>query len=114
MAMFMDKYVIYPCHESSSPGFLEHLPVLFQEVNVDGRHALRWAVQAAAIADLSREHDPELLTPRALEYYGQALGALGKSLAEKGKIPDDYDLMAVVILDMFEVRAPIRFKPRYS
>ncbi|KAH6982090.1 hypothetical protein BKA56DRAFT_672863 [Ilyonectria sp. MPI-CAGE-AT-0026] len=102
VAMFMDKYVIYPCHESSSPGFLEHLPVLFQEVNVDGRHALRWAVQAAAIADLSREHDPKLLAPRALECYGQALGALGRSLAEKGKIPDDYDLMAVVILDMFE------------
>ncbi|KAF7542631.1 hypothetical protein G7Z17_g11413 [Cylindrodendrum hubeiense] len=102
VAIFMDKYVIYPCHESSSPGFLEHLPCLFSEVNVDGRHALRWAVQAAGIAELSREQNSELLAPRALECYGQALSALGKSLAEKGKTPDDYDLMAVVILDMFE------------
>ncbi|KAH7157689.1 hypothetical protein B0J13DRAFT_617762 [Dactylonectria estremocensis] len=101
-ANFMDKYVIYPCHESSSPGFLEHLPCLFKEVNVDGRHALRWAVHAAGIADLSRENDSELLATRALEFYGQALSALGKSLAEKGKTPDDYDLMAVVVLDLFE------------
>ncbi|KAH7175701.1 hypothetical protein EDB81DRAFT_874533 [Dactylonectria macrodidyma] len=102
VANFMDKYVIYPCNESSSPGFLEHLPCLFKDVNVDGRHALRWAVQAAGIADLSRENDSELLAPKALECYGQALSALGKSLAEKGKTPDDYDLMAVVVLDLFE------------
>ncbi|KPM42869.1 PAB-dependent poly(A)-specific ribonuclease subunit PAN2 [Neonectria ditissima] len=102
VSIFMDKYVIYPCHESSSPGFLEHLPCLFKEVNVNGRHALRWAVQAAAVADLSRDQSPEILAPRALEYYGRALSALGNSLAEKGKIPDDYDLMTVVILDLFE------------
>ncbi|KAK7414478.1 poly(A)-specific ribonuclease [Neonectria punicea] len=102
VSVFMEKYVIYPCHESSSPGFLEHLPCLFKEVNVDGRHALRWVVQAAAVADLSRDQSPEILAPRALEYYGRALSALGNSLAEKGKIPDDYDLMTVVILDLFE------------
>ncbi|CAM1502040.1 Fc.00g040240.m01.CDS01 [Cosmosporella sp. VM-42] len=100
--MFMDKYVIYPCNSSSSPGFLEHLPGLFKEVNIEGRYALRWAVQAASFADLSKEQGSNDLTAKALEHYGNALSALGKSLAEKGKTPDDYDLMTVVILDIFE------------
>ncbi|KAF5007095.1 hypothetical protein FDECE_6561 [Fusarium decemcellulare] len=100
--LFMDKYVLYPCNESSSPGFLEHLPCLFKEVNVEGRYALRWAVQACAYADLSREQNSEDLVGKALEYYGNALRALGHSLAEKDKTPDDYDLMTVVILDIFE------------
>ncbi|KAH6894310.1 hypothetical protein B0T10DRAFT_558455 [Thelonectria olida] len=102
VSIFMDAYVIHPCNESSSPGFLEHLPCLFGEVNVQGRYALRWAVQAAAFANLSREEDAETMAHRALECYGEALGALGKSLAEKRKAPDDYDLMAVVMLDIFE------------
>jgi hypothetical protein len=74
---------------------------------VEGRYALRWAVQACAFADLSREQSSEGLVGRSLECYGKALNALGQSLAEKDKVPDDYDLMAVVILDIFEVRAHI-------
>ncbi|KAF5642003.1 hypothetical protein F25303_6702 [Fusarium sp. NRRL 25303] len=100
--MFMEKYVLLPCHESSSPGFLEHLPCLFKEVNIEGRYALRFAVQACALADLSREQSSEELVKRSLERYGYALSALGQSLAEKNKTPDDYDLMAVVMLDIFE------------
>ncbi|KAM5367923.1 hypothetical protein ACJA88_011238 [Fusarium oxysporum] len=99
---FMDKYVLLPCNESSSPGFLEHLPCLFKEVNIEGRYALRFAVQACAFADLSREQSSEELAKRSLEYYGHALSALGQSLAEKNKTPDDYDLMTVVMLDIFE------------
>lgn len=99
---FFDKYVVYPCSHSSSHGFLEHLPVSFKEVNVDGRCALRWAVIAAGLADASRTGD-ETLARKAFECYGQALTALGRSLREKGKAPDDYDLMTVVVLDIFEV-----------
>ncbi|RSL50358.1 hypothetical protein CEP53_008833 [Fusarium sp. AF-6] len=98
----MEKYVLFPCNESSSPGFLQHLPCLFKEVNVEGRYALRWAVQACAFADLSREQSSEELVGRSLDCYGRALNALGQSLAEKDKTPDDYDLMAVVMLDIFE------------
>ncbi|CAK7221945.1 hypothetical protein SBRCBS47491_004702 [Sporothrix bragantina] len=54
--IFMDKYVLYPCNQTSSPGFLEHLPSMFQEVNnMSGRHALRWSVRAAAYADISKD-----------------------------------------------------------
>ncbi|KAI1804239.1 hypothetical protein F4811DRAFT_521293 [Daldinia bambusicola] len=38
---FMDKYVLYPCCETSSPGFLKHFPCLFKEVSVEGCFALR-------------------------------------------------------------------------
>jgi hypothetical protein len=100
---FMEQYVIYPCNQTSSPGFLEHLPCMFQEVNVNGRHALRCAVRAAAYADFSRDQDGSILARKALQCYGMALSALGDSLATSGKVPDDYDLMTVVILDMFEV-----------
>lgn len=106
-SLFMDKYVLFACNESSSPGFLQHLPCLFREANVEGRYALRWAVQACALADLSREHYSKDLAGKSLESYGKALGALGQSLAEKGKTPDEYDLMAVVILDIFEVRTHV-------
>ncbi len=44
---------MYPCNQTSSPGFLEHLPCMFKEVNIEGRYALRWAVQAAGYADSS-------------------------------------------------------------
>lgn len=101
---FMDKYVIYPCNQTSSPGFLEHLPCMFQEVNIDGRYALRWAVRAAAYADISKDQDSNVLVRKALQCYGMALSALGDSLtATPGKVPDDYDLMTVVVLDIFEV-----------
>lgn len=99
---FMERYVIYPCNQTSSPGFLEHLPCMFQEVNVNGRYALRWAVRAAAYADLSKEQDSDILARKALQCYGMALSALGDSLATPGKVPDDY-LMSVVVLDIFEV-----------
>lgn len=105
VAGFLDNYVLYPCNESSMPGFLEHLPCLFKEVNVDGRHALRWAVQAAGFADISRTGSTGRsdASSRALECYGRALTALGKTLADKERTPDDYTLMTVVILDIFEV-----------
>ncbi|KAK8051856.1 hypothetical protein PG993_003241 [Apiospora rasikravindrae] len=99
---FMDKYVMYPCNETSSPGFLEHLPSLFKEVNVEGRYALRWAVRAAAYAEAARDSEGTHVAQKALHCYGEALSALGESLAEPGKPPDDYDLMTIVVLDLFE------------
>lgn len=101
---FMDKYVMYPCSETSSPGFLEHLPCLFQDVNVEGRFALRWAVRAAAYADLSKAQNSDALVDKAFHCYGMSLSALGESLSTAGKVPDDYDLMTTVMLDIFEVR----------
>ncbi|KFY28446.1 hypothetical protein V491_00459 [Pseudogymnoascus sp. VKM F-3775] len=94
---FMDKYVIYPCNQTSSPGFLEHLPCMFQEVNINGRYALRWAVRAAAYADISKDQDSNILVRKALQCYGMALSALKDSLtATPGKTPDDYDLMTTL------------------
>ncbi|VUC30935.1 unnamed protein product [Clonostachys rosea] len=95
---FLDNYVLYPCHESSSPGFLEHLPGLFKEVNVNGRLALRWAVEAASLADYSCRKNDENSARKALQQYSQSLNALSKSLSKNGKEPDDYDLMTVVTL----------------
>lgn len=101
---FIDRYVLYPCNQTSSPGFLEHLPCMFKEVNVEGRYALRWAVQAAAYADaVSKSQKSKALASKALDCYGMALRALGESLSASGKEPDDYDLMTVVVLDIFEV-----------
>ena len=96
--------MLYPCNSNSSQGFLEHLPNLFTDVNVEGRWALRYAVQAAAAADASRNQSMGSgLANRALDLYGKALSALGKSLSEQDRVPDDYDLMTVVVLDIFEV-----------
>ncbi|KAJ3487817.1 hypothetical protein NLG97_g6322 [Lecanicillium saksenae] len=103
VSKFFDRFVLYPCNDASTPGFLEHLPCLFKEVNVEGRQALRWAVKATALADVSRleESSPQTVGA-AFDCYGEALSALRDSLSEKGKIPDDYDLMTVVVLDIFE------------
>ncbi|TVY33486.1 Transcriptional regulatory protein [Lachnellula subtilissima] len=99
---FEEKYVIYPCNQTSSPGFLEHLPCMFQEVNVHGRYALRWVVRAAAYAGLAKDQDSDILARKALQCYGMALSALGDSLGMPGKATDDYDLMTIVVLDIFE------------
>ncbi|KAL6689974.1 hypothetical protein J3F84DRAFT_390777 [Trichoderma pleuroticola] len=98
----MDKYVIYPCTESSSPGFLEHLPSLFKDINMSRRFALRWAVQAAALVDASCSGEVEGAAARTLDYYSRSLEALGQTLAERGKMPDDYDLMTMAMLDIEE------------
>ncbi len=100
---YMERYVVYPCNQKSSPGFLEHLPSMFKEVNVEGRYSLRWAVQAAAYADASRNQESNVLAIKALDCYGMALKAFGESLSVPSKVPDDYDLMTVVMLDIFEV-----------
>lgn len=103
VSQFFDKYVV-PCSEQSSPGFLEHLPCLFKESNVQGRLALRFAVQACAYADVYSKQHSQAVAKMALELYSRALSELGKSLGMKGKVPDDHDLMTVVILDIFEVK----------
>jgi hypothetical protein len=100
---FFEKYVMYPCNNGSSHGFLEHLPSLFEEVKTEGRVALRWAVRAAAYASVSNDQGNKALIDNALQCYGLALAALGESLAEIHAAPDDYTLMTVVVLDLFEV-----------
>ena len=102
VSKFFDQYVLYPCNHGSSPGFLEHLPSLFKTGFEKGRMALRWAVRAASLAGLASETDDITLRSQALQCYGTSLSCLGESLAGHGKDPDDYDLMTVVILDIFE------------
>jgi hypothetical protein len=103
VSKFFEKYVMYPCNDGSSPGFLEHLPVLFSEVKIQGRLALRWAVRAASYANLSNEQNSAGLGNKALQCYGLALSALAEALADTRVPPDDYTLMTVVVLDLFEV-----------
>lgn len=103
VSQFFEKYIMYPCNNGSSPGFLECLPFLFEEVKVEGRRALRWAVRAAAYANLSNAQDSSAIAKKALECYGLGLSALVESLADPGAVPDDYTLMTVVVLDLFEV-----------
>jgi hypothetical protein len=100
---FFEKYVMYPCNQGSSPGFLEHLPSLFREFRLEGRLALRWAVRAAAYASLSNDQDNVALGDKALQCYGRSLSALGTALKQDTQEPNDFILMTVVILDIFEV-----------
>ncbi|KAH8690834.1 hypothetical protein BGW36DRAFT_440155 [Talaromyces proteolyticus] len=87
---------------TSLPGFLEYLPCLFEEVNTDRRVALRWAVYATSYASMSNDQDSEALGDKALHCYGQALSTLVEALAKPEGKADDYILMTVVILDLFE------------
>lgn len=105
---FFEKYVMYPCNNNSSPGFLEHLPSLFTEGNyVEGRKALRWAVRAVSYASLSNEQNNRALASKALECYGLALSALGEALSDPSMVPNDHEFMTIVVLDLFEVSVSI-------
>ena len=103
VSSFFNEFVVSPCNISSTPGFLEHLPGLFNEIRLEGRIALRWAVLAAGYASLSKDHDDSRFSDLALNCYGRALTSLGDSLADLDVSPDDYILMTVVVLDLFEV-----------
>lgn len=94
---------MYPCNDGSSPGFLEFLPPLFKEGKTEGRVALRWAVRAASYASLSNEQNNPALGAKALECYGLALSALGEALSDPSYVPNDYEFMTIVVLDIFEV-----------
>lgn len=101
--LFFEKFVMYPCNENSTPGFLEHLPSLFKDIKKEGRFALRWAVRAAAYASVSNEQENASVYEKALHCYGLALTNLGESLKNPETKPDDYVLMTIVVLDLFEV-----------
>lgn len=64
---------------------------------------MRWAVRAVAYANLSSEQSSVALGNKALHCYGLSLSALSESLADPKRAPDDYTLMTVVVLDLFEV-----------
>jgi hypothetical protein len=100
---FFDKFVMYPCSQGSSPGFLEHLPCMFTESNVENRVALRWAVRAAAYANAAAGGHDQLAREKAIKCYGLALSTLHTSLTQSKMAADDHVLMTVVVLDLFEV-----------
>jgi hypothetical protein len=105
---FFEKFVLFPCNSGSSSGFLEQLPCLFEEVQTEGRVALRWAVRAVSFASLSNEQGSEELGRKAHVCYGKALEALGATLRNKEESVSDYTLMTVVVLDLFEVLPPFQ------
>jgi hypothetical protein len=105
---FFDRFVMYPCNGGSSLGFLEHLPSLFMETNVEHRYALRYAVLAAAHASSSNDPSESTSKQQAFHYYGLALSALSECLKESITEKDDYVLMTVVVLDIFEVNIGFR------
>jgi len=105
VSQFFEKFVMYPCNNGSSPGFLEHLPSLFKDNHTEGRIALRSAVRAAAYASLANEPTNSTVGTKALKCYGSALTSLSDALGETQKEPDDYILMTIVVLDLFEVRS---------
>ena len=102
VTQFFENFVVYPCSEGSSLGFLEHLPCMFNETAATNRIALRYAVQAAAYANASQDLGDKELFKKSMHCYGQALSALSKSLLGDRNAADDYVLMTVVILDIFE------------
>ncbi|KAI0592733.1 hypothetical protein F4775DRAFT_587349 [Biscogniauxia sp. FL1348] len=95
---FIDKYVVYPCSETSSPGFLGHLPSLLQDANVEGRFALRWTMRGATYVDLSQSQEDDALARETFYCYNMSLSALRRSLSTPGKLPDDHDLLTVTFL----------------
>jgi hypothetical protein len=104
VAAFFDRYVMYPNSSGSAGGFLDHLPALVDEAYANGRYALFWAVQTVALADSARDRPSDAsLNGQIGDCYSKALRLLRKSLGENNKEPDDYDLMTVVVLDLFEV-----------
>ncbi|KAI4252986.1 MAG: hypothetical protein LQ352_003961 [Teloschistes flavicans] len=102
VSSFFERFVGCPCNDRSTPGFLDCLPALFKEVNMEGRSALRWAVLAAGYAGLPKDQENRRTSHLALYCYGHALSVLGNILADPEFDPDDHVLMTVVILDLFE------------
>ncbi|KAL8691426.1 MAG: hypothetical protein Q9218_003344 [Villophora microphyllina] len=102
IAFFFERFTGCPCNDRSTPGFLDFLPGLFKEVNVEGRFALRWAVLAAGYAGLSTDQQDKRIGNIALHCYGQAISVLGRCLADPELDPDDHILMTIVVLDLFE------------
>ncbi|KAG9237162.1 hypothetical protein BJ875DRAFT_370623 [Amylocarpus encephaloides] len=117
---FFKDYVLFPCTSTSTPGFLEQLPCLFEEVNtiqISGRSALRWAVKAVSFASLAAKLPSDSSLPgieqamtkrgvrmQADRAFGHALTSLATCLSaenEDEKV-SDYTLMTVVVLDLFE------------
>jgi hypothetical protein len=101
--------VLYPCNKGSSPGFLEHLPSLFKETHVKPRYALRYAVLAFTYANSIDGLCDQVSKEKAFHYYGLALSALADSLKEVMLEPDDYVLMTIVVLDLFEVSCGLHY-----
>lgn len=100
---FFDRFVLQPCNDGSSSGFLEHLPGLFKDIDIKNRYVLRYAVLATAHASSCGVAENGTSKEKAFYYYGLALQALSYSLESSKSEIDDYILMTIVVLDLFEV-----------
>jgi hypothetical protein len=75
---------------------------MFMEVNTSTRTALRFAVRATAYADMASQENNLIVREAAITYYGRALEVLGSAMKDGVEV-DDYVLMNIVVLDLFEV-----------
>lgn len=81
------------------PGYLEFLPTMLNSAN----SSLQTSLLAASLANLANVSGMEQLHTESRVQYGRALRSLHAALSDKATASDDHTLLAVVLLQKYEV-----------
>ncbi len=98
------NWMLYPRNDGMTPGHMHALPKLYYNA---GPGSILWfAVRAVAFADMRDRHDSSgvSFSVKARMCYGGALEGIRAVTANSQALMDDRVLMALLLIDSFEVR----------
>lgn len=102
-AQFAISRFVYHYVEPSSvyglPGYLEFLPTMLNSAD----SSLQTSLLAASLANLANASGMEQLHTESRIQYGRALRSLHAALSDKATATDDHTLLAVLLLQKYEV-----------
>lgn len=97
----MSNFMLHPCNHGYSPGYLERLPEMLTQSKAES--TLRLCTYATSTAYLAVSLNKNDIRIRAYQIYGKALSAISKALQNSTQACSDATLMALLVLDFFEL-----------
>jgi hypothetical protein len=103
--IFYAEWIRNPHRQYKGPGYLDLLPSM--KATAASRSALSLAVEAFALANAGHLLSSKgKLSQLARSKYGAALAVVRTAIMQDAFTADDFTLMAILTIDMFEVKSP--------
>ena len=108
VCFFFHQYII-SANDGGNPGYLDFLPELYESSDPDG--ALALSVKAMSYGSLSARSSIKVLAAKSNEYYRATLKLVNGMLQSPEEIAQDFLIVAILLLVLFEVCFLRTFSP---
>jgi hypothetical protein len=98
--LFFQDYVLTPCSDKRSRGWLNFLPRLYEAAPHDP--VLQPALFAAAYANIAQKTESPDFSIKAISYYNVSLEMINKVLSDRLIATSDVAMTAVLLLGLYE------------